>query len=150
MSKISERVQKLAETLKAGIVFDEAGTAKLAEETFAASLPEGLTVDVVKKSQHAVLDFADAATSALGEAGLEFLKKNTDIKSVSLSGKAGIDVVNVEIERARTYRNPKDGSQGTKYGAVTASLKHGVGSGRGAFKQITGEINEKYSSVFSS
>lgn len=150
MSKVSQRVQELADTLKAGIVFDDAGTAKLADELFASSLPEGLTVDLVKKSQHAVLDFADAATSALGDRGLEFLKSNTEVKSVSLSAKAGIDVVNIEIERARGYRNPKDGSQGTKHGAVTASLKHGVGSGRGAFKEIAAGINEKYTSVFSS
>lgn len=150
MSKVSQRVSELAAVLKAGIVFDDAGTAKLADEVFAASLPEGLTIELVKKSQHAVLDFADATTSALGDAGLEFLKKNTEVKSVSVSAKAGIDVVNVEIERARGYRNPKDGSQGTKYGAVTASLKHGVGSGRGAFKEIATSINEKYSSVFSS
>ena len=140
MSKVSERVKTLAASLKPGIVFDDAGTAKLADDLFAASLPDGLTVDIVKKSQHAVLD----------ETGLEFLKKNADVKSVSLSGKAGIDVLNIEIERGKSYRNPQTGAQAVKYGATSASLKTGVGSGRGAFKEITGEINEKFASVFSS
>ncbi len=150
MSKVTERVKTLAASLKPGIVFDEAGTAKLADDAFAASLPEGLSIDLVRKSQHAVLDFADAATSALGDVGLDFLKKNTDVKSVSLSGKAGIDVLNIEIERGKSYRNPQTGAQAVKYGATSASLKTGVGSGRGAFKEITTEINEKFTSVFSS
>lgn len=150
MSKVSERVNSLAATIKAGIVFDEAGTSKLANTVFEESLPEGITIDTVKKVQESVLDFTDAATKALGEAGLDFLKEKTDIGSVSLTGKLGNDVMNVEIERKRTFRNPSTGEPGVKYGGVSASLKTGVGSGRGGFKEITGQINEAWAGAFNS
>lgn len=151
LDKVNDKVKNLAATLKTGIVFDDAGVGKLADDAFEQSLAEaGLDLATVKKSQHAVLDFADGLTLALGEVGMEHLKKHGALKSVSTSVKAGLDQINIEIEKTREYRNPKDGSRGIKYGAVTASLKHGVGANRGAFKHITTDINEKYASVFSS
>jgi hypothetical protein len=148
LEKVPAHVIALAATIKEGINFDAEGVGSIADNVFEVALPEGLDLDTVKKVQDTVLDFADATALALGEAGMEHMNVQKDLKSVSLKVKAGRDSVSTEFARAVERRNPATNETFTKYGVVSTKLSSGVGAGRGNYKRIVDSLSERAAGVF--
>lgn len=148
LEKVPQNIKDLAVSIRSGLNFDAEGVGSTAEDTFERSLPEDLPLDVVKKVQNHILDFADATGLALGEAGLDHLKDNADLKSVSVKIKAGTDAISSEFFRGVERRNPTNGETFIKRGVLTTKLSTGVGAGRGNYKRIQDDLSERATSVF--
>lgn len=148
LEKVPQHIKDLALQIKTGLTFDDEGVGVVADDTFEKHLPEGLDLATVKKVQTTVLDFADATTLAVGEAGLETLGAKKDLASVSLRIKAGHDHINTEMQRTVARRNPSTGESFNKHGVVSTKLSSGIGAGRGNYKKIAEDLSERAASVF--
>lgn len=148
LEKVPANVIELAGAIKSGLTFDAEGVGSAADDLFEKNLPEGLTLDTVKQVQDTVLNFADATTLALGEAGLKHLQDNKDLKSVSVKIKAGRDAISSEFFREVDRRNPANGETFKKYGTATTKLSSGVGAGRGNYKKIQEDLSSRAAAVF--
>lgn len=150
MSKeIPSAVRALADDLKSKLTIDEAtGVATIdgAEDIFARHLPASLTLDQVKDTQDHLLNFTAAQTLAQGEASLDVMAKNSDLKVTTLKSNVGYSQVDSSFHREKSgTAMDKDWR---KRGVASADFTLGTGRRKGGFKAVVDHLGEKADSVF--
>lgn len=124
--KIKPEIRELADKFKAATQIEKDGAATVTGDVFHDTLGEGLTKEIVE----AVYDHRDncnkAGQLAAGELFVDAMAKNSDLDRGTVSyGLGGKDVLNVTVDRSRTYPGAPgsgDSEKITKYGVVSATL----------------------------
>lgn len=150
LSKVSQEVRDLATKLQPAVQAALAADADatVGAELFNDSLPEDVSVDVVKRVQKLELDFSDALTLATAEASLEVMKKDKAREIHTIKAGVGSSEAKVEFRRSRKVRSPGTGEEMTVFGTLSTSLVSGIGSKRGNYAKIKTAMGDKAKSVF--
>lgn len=128
-SNIKEDVIELSKAIKPHLKITEEpndpsrGLAVIEGDVYVANLPEGVTVDLIKKVQAYDSLFIAGTTHAFGEAGIKHLEKHKGQDRVTLSvPTVGKDTMDFDLRRSSTYPSPqgKPGETITKFASVTA------------------------------
>lgn len=150
LEKVPAHIVELAKKIKGEISFDADGVGSLPDDLFEKSLPEGISLELVKTVQAATLDFADAVALGLGEASNSHFKDHAGIDRTSVSVAMGHDKVTGVYDRKVMVRAPGSNEEKPKYGAVSLKLDSGIGAKRGAYKKIQEHLVSQATSIFAS
>jgi hypothetical protein len=134
---LSDDVVKLAGKLKKELVVTPDGTITPEKGLIEKLLPEGLTMDEVKKVQAFNSTLVAAASHAVGEIGTAFLKKHDKVAHVHLE-KLPFGRDHVRVNLARTQNVPGLGGKSTEHhGYLSTKFVSGSAGTSGAqFKRI--------------
>ena len=129
----------LAAEIKKEITVGEGGKFTIDPESYVKRLPEGATVELVKAIQAQNSVYFPAATKAFGELSNDYLTKNPDISTTSISiPMVDRDALNIEMNRKRTF------GETTKYGNVTVSHEmYAAKNSRGLMGTIRDELSKQ-------
>lgn len=133
-TEVTALAAKLAKEFK----IDEAGNINLGKDVFATTLPEGLTIETVRKVQDHRQQVASAAAIALMEVGAADLKKHKERDTVSLQFPFEKDRLEMTFDRTREYPGRGEGAEKiVKHGVLTPSfIANGAVGSRGSLKKI--------------
>lgn len=121
-AETKNQIDALAADLKGQIEIKE-GAATIAADAYTASLPEGITVDIVKQLQDHNAVFFPAATKAFGEKAIEAMKVDGKLESLDLTvPMVGDDKFDVSFKRSYEHMDMATKEMKTSYGGVSASL----------------------------
>lgn len=138
--EIKDNVRNLADNIK--IEISENGTAVINEEQYAETLDSiKMSLDDVKKIQKHNATVIAAATLALGEAAVPFMKKNTDISQVSLEMKMGRDNATIHFDRSVEKPNGKDETK-TVYGVSDIFYRSQAGANLTDLKRVQEHLSK--------
>jgi hypothetical protein len=147
MSEIKKEVIELAAKIEAAMKLD--ATAGTVTETdgnvFEKTLPEDLNIDTVNKVHDHESLFTAATVHYVGNAAINAMSTNQDLKEVSGAFKMGKNTLNVQIDRSKEYTNHLNGNgeKTVKYGVATVAydVKGSKKSG-GQLKAVTTALAE--------
>ena len=145
---VTEEVLRISSLIKNAVTTDaKAGVITENEpgKVYEASLPEGLTVEVVKTVNNHNGNFVAGTAHALGTIAVDTLKANKDLKEVTGDIKTvGKDHVGITVTRSREYVNRLGGGNETivKFGVTDATYHHAPGTNSGQLKVVRGVIGE--------
>lgn len=122
MSNLKPAVQAISDNLKKDATFAEDGSPVLAGDAYERTLPDGLTVDIVKAVQKHNNQFIQGATNAFGELSVVNMKKDKELAVTSTSVKIVDDKLDLRINREQEVSDGKGGRQ-TVVGAVSAKYR---------------------------
>lgn len=120
LAKISPRTLELSLQLKEGLTVDaEKETGVISAETYAAILPEGLTVEMAEKFREFHGELYPALGHLAGEVGVPLMVANPEMKRLVLEmPTVGKDRINVSFDRERTYADNQTKGTLVKHGQV--------------------------------
>lgn len=151
-SPITPALQALASKIEAEMKVNAEGVIEADAKLFQKVLPEGLTVDDVKKVQAFGKEFFNAAAVAVGTVGQAALKKNKKLESVSIDKLAyGTDHIDLAYHRAfeTTSGFGADATKVTKHGWLTGKYVTKVGSNSAStFAKTRAHFAEQGASLF--
>lgn len=136
--QLKAEVLAMAEKIEKGLKLDhKTGIAAADDNLYESLLPEGLTVETVKAVGTHNSNFIAAGTYAFGSVAVQAMSKHKDLEKASGEIKmAGRDVLNLHIDRSKTYTDHLHGSGDTvKFGVVTASYDIRAGKNSGELKK---------------
>ncbi len=140
---IKEDTKELAKQLKGLIKIGENGVATIKEGTYVDMLPEGITEDDVKKLQTYNSNLVAAGALAIGEMGIDYMKKHKDVAQVELSiPMVGKDTMGLSIKRTKNSINPQTKEPITTYGAINASINTYSTKPRGELSRVKDHLAE--------
>jgi hypothetical protein len=133
---LPKHAAEIAKKLKGKLTIGEDGYIETDKDLIKDLLPEGLTMDDIKKVQQFNSDVVAGAAHAVGEIGTPFLKKHVKVDNVHLKGlQIGRDKVRVNLARERTINAL--GKSHTHHGYLEAKFTSGsAGTSGAAFKRI--------------
>lgn len=111
-----------AAILRPAIVIDK-GVAAIPKELYEQNLPDGTTLDTVKKIQQNAVDFTTGFDKAFGEAAIEHMGANPDVTVVTATVPMGTHTYNVAVERKRNVSAGPGAGRKDVHGYLTASLQ---------------------------
>lgn len=121
-AETKNQIDALATELKGQIEIKD-GAATIAADAYTSSLPEGITVGIVKQLQEHNAVFFPAATKAFGEKAIEAMKADGKLESLDLSlPMVGDDKFDVSFKRSYEHMDMATKEMKTSYGGVSASL----------------------------
>ena len=135
----------LATQARKRIKIGKDGTAEVPPELYEEMLNiADSTIDVAtaKKVQTAHSNIVAGFTLAVGESGLDAMKKHPKIEQVTAELKAGRDEIEVVLNRTRENVNPKDpqGVKLTQHGATTVKYTVRGTANSGELKKVRQHI----------
>lgn len=145
-TEIKPEIIALSKIIEKEVSIDaKSGAATVAPDTYAKTLPEGLTVEGRKAYSDHDTAFAAAAAHVVGNAGVDAFKKTKGLDRVTaefdLSGK---DKFTVTVDRSKTSHNPQDpGKEIVKYGVISGSLEQRAGRNSGQFKAVRTAVADR-------
>jgi hypothetical protein len=155
-SKVSPSVRNYADQFKADVKTEKAGEVLNVEEkepskVWETNLPEGLTPKLVKSLSDYNAEVTAGAQLAIGEIGLEAMKKDKELKTVTGTFKFGTDTLSVDLARHKQYHNPanKD-EQIDKFGVMSHVYEHKPGKSTGQVGVARKLTNEIFAAAFHS
>lgn len=133
---------EMASTFKKKIKIDKEGVAQIPEDLYESTLETaGLDAGVVKKVQQHNTEVVTALTLAVGEAGLEAMKKNGKLEQVTGEAKLGRDEVEILVNRTREVNDMKNpGNKITQFGATTVKYTVKGTGNSGELKKVRQHI----------
>jgi hypothetical protein len=128
---------EIAKKLKGKLTIGDDGVIETDKDLVKELLPEGLTMDDIKRVQQFNSDVVAGAAHAVGEVGIPFLKKHPKVEHVHLPAlNIGRDKIRVNLARERTVTGP-GGKSATHHGYLEAKYTSGsAGTSGAAFKRI--------------
>jgi hypothetical protein len=136
--QLKAEVLAMVDKIESGIKLDhKTGIATADENLYESLLPEGLSPETVKAVSTHNSNFIAAGTYAFGNVAVKAMAKHKDLEKASAEIKmAGRDVLNLNIDRSKTYTDHLHGSGETvKYGVVSASYDVRAGKNSGELKK---------------
>lgn len=136
--QLKEEVLQMATRIETGLKLDaKTGIASAEDNLYELLLPETLTLETVKAVGAHNSNFIAAGTYAFGNVAIKAMAKHKDLEKASAEIKmAGRDVLNLNIDRSKTYTDHLHGSGDTvKYGVVSASYDVRAGKNSGELKK---------------
>lgn len=152
MSDIKENIRGLADTIKTELSLSEEGVFSVDAKMFENTLPEGLTMETVKKYQEHTADLVTAAGLALGEAGIDAMKKDKRLDQVSLEFNAGKDTIGGVFQRSKEVRSgiTADAEMMTKYGILNMKVGVNAHANKGSLKKVRAHLSEEAKKILAS
>ena len=140
-AETKNQIDALAADLKSQIEIKE-GAATIAADAYVKSLPDGLTLDTVKKLQEHNAVFYPAVTKAFGESAIEAMKADEKIEVLDLAvPMVGDDAFNVNFKRSYEHMDMATKEMKTSYGGLSASLTvQAARHNRGAMSAIKNDL----------
>lgn len=121
-TKISAEITALKEQITGKLSIVD-GKFVIDPNTYVETLPEDISVEMIKKVHDHNSNFFPAVTMAAGELAIASMKKDKKLDSMSLEvPMINKDHFDVTIERSRSFPNPQGGDAITNWGNVKASL----------------------------
>lgn len=144
MSEVKQEVKDLSEKIKKEIKIDtKTGIATISETLYKDNLPEGMTIDNVKAVQDYNSRIVAATGLALGEASIPVMKKHKELEFTELTLPIVKDTASFTFDRQSTSRNPTDGSEVIKHGALSVKyVTSGAGTSKGELKKVRAHLFE--------
>jgi hypothetical protein len=148
-AETKKTIDTLAETLKPQIEIKD-GAATIAADAYVKSLPEGVTMEVVKSIQDHNANFFPAATKAFGEKAIDAMKENSSLSQLDLSvPMVGDDTLDVTFKQSYEHMDMKTKEMTTSYGGVSASLTvQAARHNRGPMKNIKDDLKSAALAAF--
>jgi len=148
-AETKKTIDTLAESLKGQIEVKD-GAASIAADAYVKSLPEGVTMEVVKTIQDHNANFFPAATKAFGEKAIEAMKADDKITQLDLTvPMVGDDTFDVSFKKTYEHMDLKTKEMTTSYGGVSASLTvQAARHNRGAMKNIKDDLKSAALAAF--
>lgn len=137
-NEVPESVQELAKSLKKDLKHSDTGVGELPKDIYEKHLPEGLTMDTIKKFQSHNSDFLAALSLANGESSAALMKKKKDLASTNIEIKVGKDTMGCVYTREKIVTIPGNPPiQKTTYGHNRPFYEaYAAGPNRGALKKV--------------
>lgn len=143
--QIPQEIRSLADKLKAEFKLSSAGVVEVPADLYESTLAEAdLDLKTVKKVQDHNSNMVSATGLALGEIGMEAMKKDKKLDQVSVSFKAGKDTHSAVFQRSKEVPVNAPGEPrktALKYGMLRSSVTvHGAGN-KGSLKRVRTHLN---------
>lgn len=146
---IPQGIVNLAAEIKKDLKIGDGGIAEAPKDFYAKHLPEGLTLELVKRVHDHDSDFFSASGLALGELGLKHLKSHKTVEAVEL------DYTAIKNKHSLTFRREKQvpdglgkGGMRTKHGDLSGSVKVYSAGNVGSFKKVREHLASEGSKVW--
>lgn len=121
-SKINATVTELSAKLAEKISYVD-GKLVIDQDAYVTTLPEDISVEMVRKVHEHNSNFFPAVTLAVGDVSTPILKKDKKLDSLHLEvPMLDKDHFDVTMQRSRTFPNPQGGEAVKTWGYVSASL----------------------------
>lgn len=126
MSKkeFSPEVQAVSDAVRAGIAIDNAGKAVQEDGLWLNNMQPNVTEEMCRHVKHNTEVFAAGLLHGFGMNGIDVMAANPDLNKIELfvptMGRDGFDL---ELNRTRESRNPRNGETITKYGVADVVLR---------------------------
>lgn len=148
-AETKNQIDALAAGLKSQIEIKE-GAATIAADAYVKSLPDGLSLETVKKLKEHDAVFYPAVTKAFGEAAIELMKTDKSIESLDLSvPMVEGDKFDINFKRSYEHMDMATKEMKTSYGGLSASLTvQGARHNRGAMSAIKNDLKAKAMAEF--
>lgn len=114
MAQVNDKIKGLIEVLVTNSTVGENGVVSPNEGAFAATLPEGLSVETVRQVQEHTKDVHVAWVGAVGEQAATAFTTHGELKQVLGDLQMGHDTSSVEIDRTKTIPAGIGKDAGTK------------------------------------
>jgi hypothetical protein len=124
--------------------------ATIAADAYVKSLPEALTLEIVKALQEHNAVFLPAVTKAFSEKSIDAMKADTKIEQISLCvPMVGDDKFDVTFKKSYEHMDPSTKEMKTSYGGISASLTvQAARHNRGAMSVIKNEMKAAAMAAF--
>ena len=140
-TETKNQIDALAANLRPQIEIKE-GVASISADAYVKSLPDGITLDTVKKIKEHDAVFFPAVTKAFGESAIEAMKADEKLESIDLPvPMVGDDKFDITFKRSYEHMDMATKEMKTSYGGLTASLTvQAARHNRGAMTAIKIEL----------
>lgn len=148
-AETKNQIDALATDLAPQIEVKE-GVATIAADAYVKSLPEGITLDTVKKLKEHDAVFFPAVTKAFGEKSIETMKADDKIEQLDLSvPMVGDDKFDITFKRSYEHMDMATKEMKTSYGGLSASLTvQAARHNRGAMSSVKNDLKIAAMAVF--
>ena len=148
-AETKNQIDALATDLRSQIQIKE-GAATIAADAYVKSLPDGLSLETVKKLKEHDAVFYPAVTKAFGEAAIDAMKADKKIESLDLSVPlVEGDKFDTNFKRSYEHMDMATKEMKTSYGGLSASLTvQGARHNRGAMSAIKNDLKAKAMAEF--
>lgn len=143
---VKDNVKEMSTAIIAGLEIDKkSGVVSEKEDAniYESTLPEELTMAVVKQVNDHNTVYVAGAADAFGTLSLEAMVSNKGLDRTTGSIKMGVnDNIAMTMDRKREYPNPSGGDAVTKQGVVNVNLTVRAGKNAGQLKAVRTNMNE--------
>jgi hypothetical protein len=143
--KLSDAVIELAKKIEASIKIDATGKGSVEGDPYGENLPEGITLDTVKKVAGHNANFVAAGAYAFGRLSVEAMAKDKKLDKTTLElgfNHRDTAAYNVEREHVFTNRLQANAPDVVKHGYMSVNVTTRAGSNGGQLKQARAAIVE--------
>jgi len=143
-AETKNQIDALATDLRSQIQIKE-GAATIAADAYVKSLPDGLSLETVKKLKEHDAVFYPAVTKAFGEAAIDAMKADKKIESLDLSVPlVEGDKFDINFKRSYEHMDMATKEMKTSYGGLSASLTvQSARHNRGAMSAVKNDLKAK-------
>ena len=146
---VPENVASIAKTLKKEMKLGSNGVVELTEGAIEKTLEEsGIDMKTVQVVHNHRDDVLAGMSLALGEIGIDAMKKDKKLGQVSVEAKLHKDVMGSTFSRERAYPNG-NGGMSTSYGSMSAKYTANGAVARGGLKKVKSHLSEMAKEVLS-
>lgn len=139
---LPENVRDIAKIFKSNMKLGDNGVVEVAEDAFEKTLEgTGLDMATFKKAHTHRDDTLAGLGLALGELGIDAMKKDKKLEQVSAEIKVHKDVMGAVFSRSRSYPS-SDGGTATTYGSLNAKYTANGAVNRGSLKKVKTHLTE--------
>lgn len=148
-AETKNQIDALAAALKPEIEIKE-GAATIAADAYVKNLPDGITLEIVKKIKDHDAIFFPAVTKAFCEESIDVMKADKKIESLDLSvPMVGDDKFDITFKRSYEHMDMATKEMKTSYGGLSASLTvQAARHNRGAMSAIKNDLKVKAMAEF--
>lgn len=143
--ELKPEVQAMSDKLTEGFVIDvNAKTVTTKDGLYESTLPEGLTIDIVKNVQDHNSTFVAAGAHAFGKLAVDAMKANKGLDKLTVDiTMCGKDSVSYTVDREQERINHLGGGETIhKFGVITTTLDVRAGKNGGQLKVARSLIGE--------
>lgn len=133
--KFKEATNQLAAEVKKDMTVNKEGIIEVPEDFYERHLPDDLTMETVQRMQDHNARLISSVGLAVGELGIEAMKKDKKLDQVSVECRAGNDTLGSFFQRSRQV---PDGSGGMKtaFGSLSSKYTVSGATNRGELKKV--------------
>lgn len=142
--KLPEAIVQLAKKIEKDLSVGEGGVIALEKDFFESTLPEDLTMALVKKVQDHSAEVYSAAALALGRKAAPYLKKNKGVQGVTLSYAEGRNTADLRYDGEKTFPAMGGGEPRVSYGVTSGKYTvNGAQTSRGSLKKVRAHLMQE-------
>lgn len=139
--EVKQAVVELADKMRPFIGAVTEGKVEVDGSMYEKTLPESLTMEVIKQVSDHNTNFVAAGTRIIRTAAIEAMANDKSLNEVSSTIKMGAnDKLNINVERTKSYANHLQGGvETTKYAVTTVGYEVQSGKNGGQLKVVRTE-----------